>query len=374
MNDKINNQESKELIEKLSKSMKMTNMENKELIEKLKNIMESMKNKNVNQLTFSSFDDSFFTNSVDLKASEDITKSVSSKLTYIIRDIAEPKHNPLKLDLESIRSGTCLIAYYNVHPEVESTINLYYNKKIDQHTYNTITSVNDQNFAIIANAIHKHYTRFINGNQSNLDITLIEHFYDASKSVHLYTVPMEIIFHLELNSTPYPVCKYYTSFHENIISSDYEYANQSNIYTCSNKVLVKQHNFVRPGTPCPCPYSDKSVSQLSCSMYEPSSTFELSASSNTTVVNPIVTKVVLRSFKDRSTSGKVYTVSCDGNDSFKFACKDEEVEQIFNQVVNDLSVKGQSFNYSKEDIDQISIKKKTLSLLKSLFVTEKQNG
>lgn len=355
----------------------MINIKNKELIEKLKKIMESMAKKNSLQLTlpFDEVNAVIFEDSTQsgIAPQENITKMINSKLTYIIRDIASPKHNPHKIDLDAIRPGTCLVVYAGIDPASGTNVNLYYNKTLDKHTYHKIIGVNDSNFNVVANCIHKHYLKFLNGVQSNVEITLIEHYHDVSKNVHLYTVPMEVLFHMELNSTPHPVCKYYTSFQENIVSTEYEYFNNSYIHTCSNPVIKKQQKIINPERPCPCPY-DKSTSQLSCAMYEPSSIFEMSASSNSVVNNPIVTKVVLRSFKDRNTKEKFYTVDCDGSESFKFTCKDEEANDIFNKIVSNLTVEGQSFVYSTENIEKVLPKKKISSFIKSIVGLEKQNA
>lgn len=354
----------------------MINVKNKDLFEKLKKIIEDMNQKNSVQLTLP-FDEvnavifQDFTQS-GIVPQENITKMVNSKLTYIIRDITSPKHNPHRIDLDSIRPGTCLIVYAGVDSSSDTNVNLYYNKTLDKHTYHKITGVNDSNFSLVANCIHKHYLKFLTGVQSNVEISLINHYYDTSKNVHLYTIPMEVLFHLELNSTPYPVCKYYTSFQENIVSNEYEYFNNSHIYTCSNPVMKKQQKVINPERPCPCPY-DKSISQLSCGMYEPSSTFEISAFSNSVVNNPIVTKVVLKSFKDRNTKEKFYTVDCDDSESFKFTCKDEEANDIFSKIVSDLTVEGQSFIYSTENIEKVSPKKKISSFIKNIIGLEKQN-
>lgn len=354
----------------------MINKDAKEIIDKLQKIIKEMNSSvqlvlplenNVNGSIISEFN-----NAVD--SAEDIKKVVNSKLTYIIRDSSSPKQDISSIDLDSIRPATCLIVYGNVDPFSDSIINLYYNKTIDKHTYHKITSVNDSNFSIIANSIHKHYTKFFSGNQTALDISLIEHYYNAEKGIHMYTVPMEILFSLELNATPYPVCKYYTSFQEDIVSADYEYFNQSKTSTCSNPIMRKKNNIFSLEKLCACPYADqKSISQLSCSVYEPSSNFEISAVSDFKANDPIVTNVVLKSFKHRNKAEKVYTVFCDGFESFKFTCKDEEAEDIFNKIVSDLSVKGQTFIHSKESIDKESPEKKTFSFIKNIMNLGKKN-
>jgi len=351
---------------------KMISADNLQLIEKIKDLVNEMKKANADNQLF------FDLNTVDavIEPTPDISKQVGSKITYVIRDILAPtttgSGNPSGLDLGAIAPGTCLIAYDRNHTE-QYIVNLYYNKMVDPYTSNKIKSVNDKNFDVVANSIHRSYVNTLVGNQIRPDLSLIDHLYDDHKSLQLYTVPMAILFELEVESSPYPVCKYYTYFHDNIVSTEYEYANKVNTYSCSNKEVRKKNGIFSKGRPCACIYNDSSSSQLSCAMYEPSSRFELSASSNNSVSNPIVTNIELRSFIDRGSKKKIYTVDCDGSESFKFSCEDDSVKQIFDEIVKDLSVSGQSFVYENEDHSPISTKKKIVPFLKTLFGLEKQN-
>jgi len=351
---------------------KMVNADNLQLIEKIKALASEMQKTKIDNQLFFDLD----TVDAVIEPTPDISKQVGSKITYVIRDISAPTTieagNPSGLHLEAIAPGTCLIAYDRNHKE-QYIVNLYYNKMVDSHTSNKIRSVNDKNFNVVANSIHRSYINLMAGNQVSPDLSLIGHIYDDHKSLHLYTVPMAILFELEVESNPYPVCKYYTYFHDNIVSTEYEYANKTHIYSCSNKEVRKKNGVFTKDRPCACIYNDSSSSQLSCAMYEPSSMFELSASSSNPVPNPIVTKVELRSFIDRSSKKKIYTVNCDGSESFKFSCDDDSVKQIFDEIVKDLSVSGQSFVYENEDHSPISTKKKIVPFLKTLFGLEKQN-
>jgi len=358
---------------------KMVNVDNLQLIEKIKALANELKKTSAdNQLFFD-----LATVDAVIEPTPDISKQIGSKITYVIRDILAPtttgSGNPSGLDLGAIAPGTCLIAYDRNHAgndlicSGQYIVNLYYNKMVDSYTSNKIKSVNDKNFDVVANSIHRSYINMMAGNQVKPDLSLVEHFYDDRKSLHLYTVPMAILFELEVESSPYPVCKYYTYFRDNIVSTEYEYANEVHIYSCSNKEVRKKNSVFTKDRPCACIYSDSSSSQLSCAMYEPSSAFELSASSGNSVPNPIVTKVELRSFIDRGSKKKVYTVDCDGSESFKFSCDDDSVKKIFDEIIEDLSVSGQSFVYENEDHSPISTKKKIVPFLKTLFGLEKQN-
>jgi len=351
---------------------KMVNADNLQLIEKIKTLAKEMQKAKIDNQLFFDLD----TVDAVVEPTPDISKQVGSKITYVIRDTLAPTTagvgNPSGLDLGAIAPGTCLITYDRKHTE-PYIVNLYYNKTLDSHTSNKIKSVNDKNFDIIANSIHKSYVNIMANNPVKPEISLIEYFYDDHKYLHLYTVPMAVLFELEVESHPYPVCKYYTYFHDNIVSTEYEYANKVHTYSCSNKEVRKNNGVFSKDRPYPCIYGDSSSSQLSCAMYEPSSTFELSASSNNSVPNPIVTNIELRSFIDRGSKKKIYTVNCDGSESFKFSCDGDSVKQIFDEVVKDLSVSGQSFVYKNEDHSPISTKKKIVPFLKTLFGLEKQN-
>jgi hypothetical protein len=373
--------------EKMANSTPMFDPKQKEIVEKIKKIIDTL-NKKDSQTTLSNlkknsvFGEKNFvqieTNTIFDESgnypAENIVKTVESydlKLTYVIRDIAAPKHNPYDIDLDSVKPNFCLVVYGEANEDDSAHVNLYYNKKIDEYTYCKIESVIDSNFTIVANSIHKHYLRYINGKDSGMDLTMVEHYYDSAKKIHLYTIPIEILFSFEIHSVPHPVCKYYTYFADKIVSSQYEYLNESNIHTCSNPVMKNKQSMAKYEKPCPCPYGS-AASQLTCLLYEPSYVFEKSAFSTAQTTNPIVTQVVLRSFKDKNTKEKFYTVICDGLESFNYSCKEDEADDIFHKIVVDLSVEGQSFTYTEGRLEQPEPKKE-LSFMKNIFDSEKQN-
>ena len=334
---------------------------------------EDMETTKQNGLQLSLFD----TFNTDQQKSEDDREVQYLDRHFLIKDSSTPNLKPSEVDVSSM-SPSMAIFVFKAPRSLNDTlgsksdpIHVYYNKRIDEKTYNKVVELNKENFDIIVKHIFHHYTQINNPNNPNasqmhgkLNLSCVDHIYSivSGVGVHLYSLDMNLIFKTEKVHSPYPVCKYYSD-HKNFKSNDYEYANSSYFATCSNP-LMRKNLQVSKDTPVRC-HVDSNSSQLSCTAYEPNSTVVSVAVSTKPSNTKVAETVKLESFKDTN-SVSHYVISCDGVSSFMMnSTEEKDALAIFDNILKDISSVPDQYELVTDSF--VSSKKSKISMIKGLL-------